>query len=61
MNEQDKIFDEIIKDAGILAIEKMEKKTLEELDQLPKVKFSKKHEQRMKNLFKKARKKARDK
>lgn len=54
--ELDEKFDEILKEAGKLAIEKMEKETLEELDKLPEVEFSERHEKRMKNIFKMARK-----
>lgn len=54
-------FNKIIKEAGMIAIEKMEKETLEELDKLPEVKFSKRHEKQMKKIFKMARKMSKNK
>lgn len=47
----EEMFDNLIKEAGIIAIEEMEKEYSKELDNLSKVKFSKRHEKRMKKFF----------
>lgn len=47
----EKIFDNLIKEAGIIAIEEMEEEYSKQLNSLPKVKFSKRHEKRMKKFF----------
>lgn len=44
----EKEFDEILKKAGKLAIEKMNKDSLKELNKLPEVNFSKRHEKLLK-------------
>lgn len=49
-------FDELIKRAGKIVIEEMEREDLELLNKICDVQFSKEHERQMKKIFKMARK-----
>ena len=49
-------FDKLIKRAGKILIEEMEREDLKSLNRLCNVQFSKRHERQMKKIFKIARK-----